>query len=1623
MPTKTDRILSYLPGTFRAQPRPSALYALADAFGDELQAAENSLAALMSAHWVDHADRGAETIDDLARLAALYGLAPRVDESVEEFREHLKRYIRTFLEGTVTVQGILRVTAEVLALRIDDDHVDIDAWWSRSDDTLVTHEPRADGAAARVLGIASATARGAPELAGRVTGTVDLSGAVDLLHTGTLRLDIDGAGPIDIDLAAAAMNPAAASLDELVSAINDGLGTTVARHDRRFLTLEAPSSGPSSRVDVLDTAADAAPRILGLAPRRYTGRDATAATITGTQSLAAGVDLSDVRFLRLVIDGSTVAEIDCAGADPAHTTLDEVRDAINAGVGMAVASHDGVFLTLQSPAVGGVGSIAFRQPAAQEATGRLFGPVSSTYTGRDAQAARVTGTVDLGDSADLSQQSSIELTIDAGVALTINCAGADPGATTLDEVVATVNAAAGADIASHDGRFLTLTSPSTGAASAIVLGDPGDVDAAERLFGISARRFPGSAARRALLRGQADLSSGVDLMGQYSLAIAVDGGPPTVVDLRTAAADPRAATLAEVVAAINAAVPEHIASHDGQVLVLSSPSVGGPSQLVVGEMVRASERRFVSRARIIDEAAQAVFGFVHREARGSQGSAARIRGSTDLSRGVDLRATPYLRLGIDGKSPVDIDCRGPRPRATLAGEIVDAINSALGAPVASHDGKSITLTSPSHDETGRIVIEPPRNECALERLLDVVPDTYRGSEATGVVFVATVDLEGGVDLSAAGSVKLGYDDVAPVEIDCSGADPAETSLSEIVIAINVALSAVIASHDGSRLRLASPTAGASARIVFETPSAPDATATLFGISVPRSYHGHDATAGRIRGQRDLVGPIDLAVRRYLRLAVNGGSMMNIDCAAAAADPGQATLEEVVTAINEALGDTVASRQDDRLVLSSTTVGTASRIAIEHYTAGDARPAILGEVADEATASPPAPAVIEGEVSLGSPVDLHDRRLLRLSVDGRQLPDIDVSGALPRMTFATEVVEAINRHLPGLAALGEANQLRLTSPSAGEDSHLAVLPLRYLEVVEYPPQPAQQPVGPVHHGRAWQVANAGAADAEADIRLSASQGVVWPALINERTGWQLRLLTVLQPGQAISVRGCERRGLAAWVHGDDGTFPLQAERILAAPLGAQIMLPQPEPTRLSRDANGQPAAHLIDPLSPRVVTLRARTEMAGHVITVAVSEGVPKTMPPPPPGCGVATLQGLLRHDAEGLVLDSVSGDPIARLRQGPDVRLMDYLDTAIAVSGAWYPDTGPLMIVSSVAHIFDVTLVAQAPGGEIREEQYPGVSIGADPQRDDDLVRRTSAGAQRSTLVKAAALAKTTARTLPRGISQWRYGDCHGDRFDEDCLDDARFSGGGCRDRAVFDISRFTPGPPERVSTVFADALDPPQASGDVDFTWTEHRPGAMEVNLPADLPARFGGRFDDARFGQAAGEPELYARTVTEPPEDGQFLVTRLNDDSTLVEASVVGFVPQGWRAVTMPFRKPAALTLGNTSASARLYLDEEGLDGFIEIRARSAGAWGNAITVSARESGPAMFDVEVVMGGARFENARKAVLGKDLADQDLYLPSQIQTLLQAGPIGVLQAKAAGIRVRVTRDRTETDPADDNSR
>ena len=615
MPTKTDRILSYLPGTFRALPRPTALYALADTFGNELQQAENSLAALMMAHWVDHADKGAEFICDLAGIAALCGLAPRgapaatppvagqtmvpvpvpADETVEEFREHLKHYVRTFLQGTATVQGILRVTAEALGLHIADNYADLDTWWTRPDDTLVTTERRGEDATALLFGAESVTATGQPARPAQVIGP-ELGATVELTDASVLRLKVDGGAAVQVDL------PAQAGLDEIVKAINDKVKPEVARRAGSHLVLSSPKAGPGSRLEVQEGKGDAAPRLLGLLPHAYHGVAATAALVTGAVELSSPVDMSGnrPRYLRVRLDGSLLAEIDCAihAADPANVTLDQIAQAINEALGAApdapIASQDQGYFILTPPKTGFASSIELQPPAAQDATEMLFGPVSRFYVGRDATPAVAIGVRDLSQGVDLSTHSRVRVRMDDRPAVMVDCAGPDPAHTRLIEIATALNSVLGSGVASQDGRFLRLASLKTGANALLSFESlPEEEDATEAIFGIGPRVFKGGAARPATIVGTTDLSGGANLWACHVVGVAVDGGARVEVDVRAEAADPAKASLDEMAVAFNAVLGIDVASHDGKHLILLSPTVGGTSSLAIEPLEETRRQRFI----------------------------------------------------------------------------------------------------------------------------------------------------------------------------------------------------------------------------------------------------------------------------------------------------------------------------------------------------------------------------------------------------------------------------------------------------------------------------------------------------------------------------------------------------------------------------------------------------------------------------------------------------------------------------------------------------------------------------------------------------------------------------------------------------------------------------------------------------------------------------------------------------------------------------------------------------------------------------------------------------------------------------------------------------------------------
>ncbi|HET6230384.1 MAG TPA: hypothetical protein VFE05_09985, partial [Longimicrobiaceae bacterium] len=634
MATAIDRILDLLPHTFRARPRPTALHSLADAFGGELLSAGNALAEVLRAHWADHADRGETEILDLALIAALYGLKPREapfpEEPVEEFRDHLKRYVRTFLDGTSTVRGVLRVTAETLGLRIDDDEAHMDAWWRRADDSVTAVLPLLDDAARAVLGFARAEAAGTESTPAILAGPV-LPAAIDLRGHSTLVLSADAGGETEVDLAAAVADPSQATLAEVVAAIEAALPGVASAGDGR-LVLRSPTAGAAGRLEVHDHPADAAPVLLGLAPRGYRGRPEATARIVGAHDLSLGVELGGARYLRGVVDRATTIEPDLDPARTGTVALQDVIDAINHEVPHLAAEADGR-LVLASRAPGAAGSLAVQAPAAHDAAGVLLGPAARVAVGRDPSPALLRGLADLSDGLALPPGMRLRVEVDGGPAVDVDLSALAGPEVDPNAVAQLLSAALAPAACAFDGRFLRLVSAERGTAGTIVLPSlPADEDAAGPLFGVGARVFRGTDATPARLEATVELEGETDLGAAYRLALAVDGGAPVTVDLRAGAADAHHVTRAELRDAVNAALGAGVASLQGRRLALASPTEGSASRLEVFAREETVRRRFVTRAAVADDAATAILGFQLADARGTPPGLARIVGAPDLSR-------------------------------------------------------------------------------------------------------------------------------------------------------------------------------------------------------------------------------------------------------------------------------------------------------------------------------------------------------------------------------------------------------------------------------------------------------------------------------------------------------------------------------------------------------------------------------------------------------------------------------------------------------------------------------------------------------------------------------------------------------------------------------------------------------------------------------------------------------------------------------------------------------------------------------------------------------------------------------------------------------------------------------
>jgi hypothetical protein len=443
-------------------------------------------------------------------------------------------------------------------------------------------------------------------------------------------------------------------------------------------------------------------------------------------------------------------------------------------------------------------------------------------------------------------------------------------------------------------------------------------------------------------------------------------------------------------------------------------------------------------------------------------------------------------------------------------------------------------------------------------------------------------------------------------------------------------------------------------------------------------------------------------------------------------------------------------------------------------------------------------------------------------------------------------------------------------------------------------------------------------------------------------------------------------------------------------------------------------------------LHARRELAASPILVKVRESDLSALPSEGlPALGsVGRWIGRISANASEFRLLDHAGQPVAQLRAGPCVDLSAHRDRVVWIKGPSHLGSPRLVVAESVAHLFDVELHfadGTTPDGN---DSYRGVTIGEGPE-ENSLTVRINAGKQFggfSHLVKAEELSKGSALTLPQGHSDWIYQECEGPRYDEARFYDAgasgvssdedvknRFPGKFCEQVGVFNISRYARHASEREDSASPLYGPLPGTSGSVQLTaqWMNYQPGSFAVNLPEDLDERFGGRFNQSFFASRKNPVELFAGVVAEPAGDTKNLVIQIKAlPSKFVTAQPVDQVPLGWSPVAMPFRKPQPLTRNPGDDLARIYLTDEGLTGAIELTAIYPGAWGDYIAVSARPSGRAIYDVAITFTGARYENARPLVKGP--------LPSLATDLVKPGPIGVLQAKAAGVFADVTRDGTE---------
>src|SRR5690606_14643782 len=104
--------------------------------------------------------------------------------------------------------------------------------------------------------------------------------------------------------------------------------------------------------------------------------------------------------------------------------------------------------------------------------------------------------------------------------------------------------------------------------------------------------------------------------------------------------------------------------------------------------------------------------------------------TVNLSAGIELSPDAALSIGVDGASPTNIPLNGAtQPVRKTLSQIVSAINMAVG-PVATHDGKLITVRSPKRGAESQLEFHAGVSEDVAKAILGIDPPRhYQAADA------------------------------------------------------------------------------------------------------------------------------------------------------------------------------------------------------------------------------------------------------------------------------------------------------------------------------------------------------------------------------------------------------------------------------------------------------------------------------------------------------------------------------------------------------------------------------------------------------------------------------------------------------------------------------------------------------------------------------------------------------------------------------------------------------------------------------------------------------------------------------------------------------------------------------